>query len=83
MEWQPIETAPQTGEVIFVWADGFEYPEAVRWVDYDDELREELGADGYWTYAEELLADVVDSMGEEEWTLWVPNFTPTPEGTPR
>jgi hypothetical protein len=73
---QPIATAPQTGVVIHVWGPDYKWPETVKWVKYDDDLAQELGEDGYWTYAEELLADVTDSPSSEEWTHWQPLPTP-------
>lgn len=71
MSWQDIETAPKDGRPIMVWADGFEWPEIIRWFDYDEESRLETGEEGYWHYAEELLRDVTDTCCEEL-THWMP-----------
>lgn len=71
-EWQPIETAPKDGTVIHVWAEGYEWPEAVRWEKYDPDDAEEIGQEGYWTYAEPIMADVFDNCGEDLWTHWMP-----------
>ncbi len=72
-KWRPIESAPKDGSVIHVWAEGFEWPETVKWVDFEDaELKAEVGADGYWTFADEFLADAVDSVEPEIWTHWRP-----------
>jgi len=79
--WKPIESAPKDGTIIHVWAEGYEWPETVKWVDFeDDELKAEIGADGYWTYADELLADVVDSVEPELWTNWRPLPSAPSEG---
>jgi hypothetical protein len=75
-KWLPIESAPKDGTIIHVCGPDYEYPEAVKWGKYDDDLAQELGVDGYWTYAEELLADVTDSPSSEEWTHWQPLPTP-------
>lgn len=70
--WRSIETAPKDGSVFLVWADGFEWPEAVRWDAYDAETAEEVGEPGYWTYADELLANATDDCGSEDWSHWMP-----------
>jgi hypothetical protein len=72
MEWQPIETAPKDGTVIHVWADGFEWPETVRWEFYDENTAKEIGEDGYWSYAEGMLAEYTDGCEPETWTHWRP-----------
>jgi hypothetical protein len=79
--WQTIDSAPRDGTVIFVWADGYEWPEAVRWENYDPEDAEEIGEPSYWRYAEELLTEVTDSCGEEHWTHWMP--LPAPPSNPK
>ncbi len=56
-KWQPIETAPKDGKPFMVWADGYEWPEVIRWFDYDAEEAEEAGEPGYFTYAEEAMQD--------------------------
>jgi len=83
--WQPIETAPKDGTRIFVWADGYEWPEVVEWLPYDARIAEDAGEAGFWTYAETLLADATDSCGSEYWSHWMPllpapSASPSPEG---
>lgn len=70
--WQPIETAPKDGTIIHVWADGYLWPETVKWERYDLEDADEIGEDGYWTFAEELLQNVTDDCGADLWTHWQP-----------
>lgn len=79
--WRPIETAPKDGAPILVWADGYEWPETVRFELYDTDDAEEVGEPGYWRFADTLLADVTDSAGEEDWTHWRP-LPPPPEKEP-
>lgn len=69
--WQPIETAPKDGTNIMVWAEGFEWPEVVRYELYDPEDASEIGMPGYWRYSEELLADVAN-VEDEAVTHWRP-----------
>ncbi|MGV3720620.1 MAG: hypothetical protein ACO1SX_06885 [Actinomycetota bacterium] len=78
-DWKDIAKVapPKDGTVILVWGNGYEWPEAVQWESYDGPDAEEIGADGYWTYAEELLAEVTDSCCEEEWTHWAHVVPPT------
>lgn len=70
--WQPIESAPKDGTVFHVWADGYLWPETVKWERYAPEDAEEIGEDGYWTFAEELLQNVTDDCGADLWTHWRP-----------
>lgn len=77
--WRPIETAPKDGTVIHVWAPGYEWPEAVLYEEYPPADAEEVGSPGYWRYAEEMMAEVCDGAGEEEWTHWRPLPTPPAE----
>lgn len=67
--WQPIETAPKDGTNIQVWAEGYEWPEVVRYELYDPEDAEEIGMPGYWRYSEEMLADVAN-VEDEAVTHW-------------
>ncbi|WP_292224711.1 hypothetical protein [Brevundimonas sp.] len=78
VEWRPIETAPKDGTVIHVFSPGFDWPEAVMWEFYPPEVVIDVGADGYWTYAEGLMAHVMESCEPETWTLWKPIALPTP-----
>jgi len=70
--WQAIDSAPKDGEPFLAWADGYSWPEVIKWQDYDDADRHETGEEGYFTYAEELLADVTDPIPEDELTHWMP-----------
>jgi hypothetical protein len=70
--WQDATTAPKDGTPFMVWAPGFEWPEIVKWQAYSVEDAEEVGEPGYWTYAEEMLANVVDSVEADQWTHWSP-----------
>lgn len=75
--WEGIETAPKDGRPFMVWAEGYKWPEVVRWFAYDAAEAEEVGEDGYWHFAEEVLQDVCDSpdlMGE--YTHWMPLPSP-------
>jgi hypothetical protein len=69
--WQPIETAPKDGSVIFVWAEGYTWPEAAKWFEYDPEVTEQVDAFGTWIFADGVLADLA---GFEEGSLshWMP-----------
>jgi hypothetical protein len=69
--WQPIETAPKDGSVIFVWAEGHTWPEAAKWFEYDPEVTEQVDAFGTWIFADGVLADLA---GFEEGSLshWTP-----------
>lgn len=41
------------------------HPEAVRWVDYDQDHGDKLGTSGYWAYAEDLINDVTGGVDPE------------------
>lgn len=71
-EWLPISSAPRDGTIFLVWGKHYEWPEVVKWERYSPADAEEVGEDGYWTYAEELLAEVTDSCCPEDWTHWQP-----------
>jgi hypothetical protein len=75
-EWQPIETAPVDGRPIFVWADGFKWPEVVVWVNFSDHDAKVAGEPGYWRFADDLLAEVAPDCGADNWTHWAPMFPP-------
>jgi len=68
--WQPIETAPGDGTAFMVWADGYEWPEVIRWYPYDEETAKDIGEEGYFSYAEELMHDAL--VWEHEVTHWMP-----------
>lgn len=70
--WRDIESAPKDGTRIMVWADGFEWPEVVFYEFYDPADAEEFGENGYWRYADDLLTEVTDDCGAEDWTHWMP-----------
>lgn len=77
MDWQPIETAPRDGTYIFVWAPGFMWPEVVQYLPYDPETAEDAGEPGYWTYAEDILANATDSPEADTWSHWAEILSPT------
>ncbi len=71
-QWQSIETAPRDGTNILVWADGYQWPEVVRYEIYDDPIVEaEAGEKGYWRYSEDLLADIMH-IDKDEISHWMP-----------
>jgi len=79
--WQPIDTAPRDGTAILAIAVGYEWPEVIRWEAYPADIAEELGEDGYWTFAEQLLADVA-APDMTEISHWMPlPEAPTPTNT--
>lgn len=78
MEWQPIETAPKDGTSIMVWADGYRWPEIVKYEKYDEEDAMEIGAEGYWTFSEDLLSAVAN-VEEDFLTHWMPIPEPPKE----
>lgn len=58
--WQDISMIPADGTRVEIWGKDFDYPEVIYWEKYEASVVEEAGAEGYWRYAEELLADVAD-----------------------
>jgi len=68
--WRDIESAPKDGSAFLVWADGFEWPEVIRWYAHDADLAEEAGEDDYFHYAEEAMHDQFDWEHEVEY--WMP-----------
>lgn len=70
--WQDIATAPKDGTLIHVWATCYEWPETVRWENHDPTIAEEIGEQGYWRYADDLLTEATDSCCPEDWTHWRP-----------
>lgn len=69
IDWQPIETAPHDGTPILTWLEG-DWPEAIVWQDYPEDIAEAVGHIGFWRYADELLSDVMDAPLEP--THWMP-----------
>jgi hypothetical protein len=68
--WLPIETAPKDGKPFLAIGRRYDWPEVVKWEDYDAELAEEIGEPGYFTFAEALLADASDFP--DDLTHWQP-----------
>lgn len=70
--WLSIETAPRDGTNILVWADGYSWPEVVRYVKYEDpDIEEETGEPGYWRYSDDVFADILQ-IEDGEFTHWMP-----------
>jgi hypothetical protein len=55
-----MSAAPKDGTNILVFAEGFDWPEVIRYEQYGEEYAEEIGEDGFWRYSEDLLADVAE-----------------------
>jgi hypothetical protein len=77
--WQDISTAPKDGTIIFVWADDYQWPEAVFYEKYDDETAAEVGEPGYWRFAEGILADNA-TVEFGTLTHWMPLPSPPRDG---
>lgn len=71
MDWKPISSAPKDGSKFFAAAPDYEWPEVIYWEKYPAEVQEEAGDEGFWRYAEQLLADVAD-VEMEALTHWMP-----------
>jgi hypothetical protein len=65
--WQDPSTAPKDGTKILIWCAGEEWPEAAFWEDYHPDVVEEVGAAGYWRYADSLLADICEAINPIGW----------------
>ena len=70
-DWQPIETAPKDGTNILGIAPGYDWPEVVRYEEYDPDCAEEAGEPGFWRYSDDLSADVAE-LEISELTHWRP-----------
>lgn len=80
-----LATAPKAvpaGMALLVILPGNDFPEAVHWVEYDDDLKAEVGEDGYWTYREALVADATDDINPEEIEDAIWALLPLPEDLP-
>lgn len=75
--WQPIDTAPKTGEVFLGTAPMEPWPSAMLWQAYDADDAAELGEAGFWAFAEQLVSDV---EGQAKPTHWMP-LVPQPQGS--
>lgn len=75
-DWRPIETAPKDGTNILVWAEGYDWPESVRYEFFDAREAKEVGQPGYWRYSEDLLSDYF-VMEFGNFTHWAPINPPT------
>lgn len=69
--WRDIQTAPKDGTNILVWAEGFEWPEVVRYELYEADIADEIGSVGFWRYSDVLLSDVAE-VDESALTHWMP-----------
>lgn len=80
--WRPIETAPKDGTPFLAWAPGYKWPEVLRWFQYDAEDALEVGEEGYFHFAEELLQDACDAPDiASDYSHWQPlPEPPTKEG---
>ncbi|MBA4220146.1 MAG: hypothetical protein C0458_05380 [Methylobacterium sp.] len=67
--WRDIASAPKDGEIFLGTGPEEAWPVAMLWQSYDADDAAEIGSDGYWTYAEQLIADVT---GEAKPTHWRP-----------
>lgn len=75
-QWQTIDSAPRDGTNILVWADGYQWPEVVRYELYNDpDIEEEAGEPGFWRYSDDLFADVAQ-IEEGELSHWMPLPSP-------
>lgn len=68
--WMPIETAPKDGKPFLAIGPDYNWPEVLKWEAYDEDVAEEVGEPGYFTFADELLANVADSP--DDLTHWQP-----------
>jgi hypothetical protein len=67
--WLSMDSAPKDGEIFLGIGPEEAWPVAMLWQAYDADDAAEIGSDGYWTYAEQLIADVT---GEAKPTAWRP-----------
>ena len=78
--WRSMDSAPNDGTKIQVWADGYEWPEIIYYERYDDATAAEAGSDGYWRYADNLFADVAE-VEADTLNYWQPlPAAPQPKG---
>lgn len=68
-QWQDIATAPKDGSAFMAATSFYEWPEVLRWEAYAPEDAEEVGEEGYWRYAEEILANVAE-VDISDFTHW-------------
>ena len=61
-DWKDIALAPKDTTILLGWCEDMDWPEAIKWVAYDPADAEEIGEAGYWTYAEQLLAETTDEI---------------------
>lgn len=78
-DWQDMTTAPRDGTIIFVWADGYQWPEAILYEKYDDDIAAEVSEQGYWRFADGILSDHA-TVEFETLTHWMPLPSPPREG---
>lgn len=76
MQWtQDLQTAPKKipeGKSLLAILPGFDFPEAVRWCDYEEDIARNLGEVGYWDYASENMSEITGGIAPSEVaaTLW-------------
>lgn len=76
MNWKKnlAEAPKETPEDIYILAllPDEDIPVFVMWREYESDLKEELGEDGYWDYHENLVSDVTGGVQPEqlENALW-------------
>ncbi|SCW95849.1 hypothetical protein [Ancylobacter rudongensis] len=75
-EPRPISEAKKDGTVIFGLGKDDAWPQPMRWLTYDEATAEEIGEDGYWSYAEDLIGDVA---GDANPVVFWPMFEWTKE----
>lgn len=76
--WRDSRDYPRNGKPFEVWGRHYRWPEVVMWAAYDADAAAETVEDGYWRYAEDILADNTDNAAPEEWLWWRP-ITPPAE----
>lgn len=66
-EGKDMSSAPRNGTVFFGMSSDDRWPQPMKWEAYSPDDAAELGEDGYWTYCEELIADVAGGANPVKW----------------